>query len=92
MRRVLAGVFGLWAAAALPAAASGDFDIEAARAVFEARCSRCHGLDRPLKKNKSREGWKKTVYRMKRYAGGAISESDAEQIVEYLVRVRGPVD
>ncbi len=92
MRRVLAGFLGLWTAAALPAAASGDFDLEAARAVFEARCSRCHSLDRPLKKNKSREGWKKTVYRMKRYAGGAISEGDAERIVEYLVRTRGPVD
>ncbi len=92
MRKLLAGVVGLCAGAAVVAAAGGDFDIETARAVFEARCSRCHSLDRPLKKNKSRDGWKKTVYRMKRYAGGAISEDDAEQIVEYLVRVRGPAD
>lgn len=78
--------------ALLPAvcAAARDFDREKARQLFEAKCSQCHSLDRPLKKNKDRAGWERTVGRMKGYAGGAISEADAATIVEYLVRVRGP--
>jgi hypothetical protein len=71
--------------------AAGAFDDEQARRVFEARCeTSCHRLERPLKKNKDRAGWQKTVGRMKGYAAGAITEEDAGLIVEYLSRVRGP--
>ena len=77
-------------AMAVSCSAEDAFDMESARKVFENRCSACHGLDRPLKKNKDREGWKKTVERMKSYSPERISQSDAVTILEYLNRVRGP--
>jgi len=89
MRRTLP----LLVAAAVIAAGTawaGEFDLEAAKSTFEKRCSKCHTVDRPLKKNKDRAGWEKTVSRMVRYASGAISEDEAAVIVEYLSRVRGP--
>ncbi len=75
---------------AAPPAFGLDFDLETARKVFETKCAHCHGLDRPLKKTKSREGWRKTIERMRSHSQGAISEDDARIILEYLQRVRGP--
>ena len=75
-----------------PRSAAADLDLESARNIFETECSNCHSLDRPLKKSKSRQGWEKTVNRMKSYASGMISNEEAATIVEYLVRVRGPQD
>jgi mono/diheme cytochrome c family protein len=65
------------------------FNIEAARKLFESKCSLCHQLDRPLRKVKDRDGWRKTVERMESYSSGHISDHDAATITEYLTRVRG---
>ncbi|GAB4256055.1 MAG: hypothetical protein Kow0054_18550 [Deferrisoma sp.] len=73
-------------------AVAQDFDLEAAKALFEKKCSACHSPDRALKKNKDRAGWEKTVSRMARYSSGMISPEDAGIIVEYLTRVRGPAE
>ncbi|MBL7180458.1 MAG: cytochrome c [Desulfobacterales bacterium] len=54
------------------------------KALFEAKCSRCHALDRSLKKTKTLPEWKKTTAKMAKYAKGAITEKEAEQIAEYL--------
>ena len=59
------------------------------KAIFEKRCSLCHPASRPLSTTKSGEEWKKTVNRMKGYAGDRISDKDAETIVEYLTEIRG---
>ena len=59
------------------------------KAIFEKRCSLCHPTSRPMSTTKSGEEWKKTVNRMKGYAGGRISDKDAEDIVEYLTEIRG---
>lgn len=85
-----AALFLVLGFAAAQAPAARAFDLEKARAVFEAKCSLCHVLDRPLKKNKDRAGWDKTVARMKGYAGDRITDADAAAIVEYLARTRGP--
>ena len=76
-------------AAAAPAQAqqAGDPD---AKALFESKCSMCHGIDRPLGKNKDRDGWTKTVVRMQKVNGCNITDAEAKTIVEYLVAVRGP--
>jgi hypothetical protein len=66
-------------------------EMEAARKLFEAKCSGCHHPDRALKKIKNREGWKKTVERMRTYTPGRISADEAQTIIEYLSRVRGPM-
>lgn len=74
----------------LGARPADDFDAAAAKALFEARCSLCHSVDRALKKSKDRPGWIKTVSRMRGYASGRITEAEADAIMEYLVRTRGP--
>jgi cytochrome c5 len=61
-----------------------------AKALFESKCSMCHGIDRPLGKNKDRDGWTKTVTRMQKVNGCNITDAEAKTIVDYLVAVRGP--
>jgi hypothetical protein len=62
---------------------------EDAKGLFEKRCSICHSTSRPLGKTKSAEEWRQTVTRMKGYAGGKISDEEAEIIIEYLSETRG---
>jgi len=78
------------------AAAAGDVSDEQAKskALFEERCSICHGIDRPLSKNKTKEEWQATVKRMrenfkKLKVRGTITEEEAKRIVDYLATVRG---
>lgn len=52
--------------------------------IFEARCSACHGTDRPLGKSKSAADWLATVQRMSGKKPGHISESEAADIAAYL--------
>jgi len=56
---------------------------EGGRDLFEAKCSLCHGLDRPTSKRKTSEEWEKTVLRMKRN-GAPITDKEMEIIVKYL--------
>lgn len=58
--------------------------------LFKSKCTTCHSAERTLRKRKDRAGWEKTVGRMKRYASGLISDEDAEAIIDYLSRERGP--
>ncbi len=60
-----------------------------AKALFEKRCALCHPTSRPLAKTKSSEEWEKTVMKMKGYAGGRISDKDANIITVYLGEIRG---
>ena len=60
-----------------------------AKALFEKRCALCHPTSRPLGKIKSSEEWEKTVMKMKGYAGGRISDKDANIISVYLGEIRG---
>ena len=63
---------------------------EGAQALFETKCSDCHELSRPLGKNKDRDGWTATVNRMQGKKPGWISGAEAEEIIGYLVKERGP--
>jgi len=58
--------------------------------LFEAKCSACHSLSRPLEKTKDRDGWTATVTRMQKVNGCPISDEEAKQIIDYLVKERGP--
>ena len=68
-------------------------DMDAAKVTFEATCSKCHALKKPLGKKKDQAGWESTVERMssyhKRQKGKAISEEDQKSIVQYLLSVAG---
>jgi len=63
---------------------------EKGKELFEEKCILCHPLGRALSQNKDREGWTKTVKRMKEANGCKITDEEAGEIVEYLVSVRGP--
>lgn len=72
-----------------PAAASpADAD---AKALFEAKCSICHELSRPLSRNRERKWWVETVTRMQKVNGCPITDEEAGIIIDYLARLRGPV-
>lgn len=52
---------------------------------FEARCSRCHSLSRPLSAPvDSVEHWEKYLARMRRMPGSGINSQDAAMIMEFL--------
>lgn len=78
------------AIAPAPGRGAEELDLQGVKTLFESKCSRCHSVDRPLRKRKDRSGWEKTVRRMKRYASGTITDEDAAKIVDYLLRARSP--
>jgi len=84
MAVVLAGIF-LVAGIAMTGGAE-----EKGKELFEKKCGVCHPLDRALSKSKDREGWAKTVTRMKETNGCAITDAEADAIVDYLASARGP--
>jgi mono/diheme cytochrome c family protein len=57
-----------------------------AKALFEKKCSACHSSDRPKSKKKTAEEWQTTVMRMKNVNGGAITDEEAQIILDYLTR------
>ena len=60
-------------------------DIRADYAVFAQRCSKCHGLARPLDVGiTSDEHWKNYVERMRRQPSSGISEQDTAAILRFL--------
>jgi cytochrome c5 len=65
-------------------------DEQAAKVLFETKCSVCHDINRPLGKKKDRAGWERTVKRMQGKRADLISDAEVEIIVNYLAEVRGP--
>ena len=78
--------------AATPAAAPAGAETgdPKAKALFEAKCSTCHPLSRPLEKNKDLADWTKTVSRMQQVNECPITDAEAKAIIDYIVAVRGP--
>lgn len=59
-------------------------EMQAKYAVFETRCSRCHGLERPIQARVADGGWTAYVRRMARHPGAGIDEADQRAIAEFL--------
>lgn len=60
-------------------------DVRGAYAVFEMRCSKCHGLARPLNARiSSMDHWRSYVRRMRRMPGSGISAEDGAEILRFL--------
>lgn len=53
-------------------------------AIFETRCSRCHGLERPINARVAEGGWDTYVRRMARHPGAGIDAADQRAIVAFL--------
>jgi mono/diheme cytochrome c family protein len=56
--------------------------------TFEAKCSACHGIDRPLGKSKSAADWLATVTRMAGKKPGHVSDSEIADVAAYLAVTR----
>ena len=80
------------ACASGPAVAPEPADpaLKPAKAAFEAKCSLCHGIDRPLGTNKTPAEWGETVTRMQKKAPDKISDAESRSIAAYLNAVQGP--
>ena len=61
-----------------------------AKALFEKNCSRCHTIERPKSKKKTKEAWETTVMRMKNVNGCPITDDEAKIIIDYLAENYGP--
>lgn len=76
---LMAGVFFL--AAGLGSAAEKEEN--AGKTLFEKSCGKCHGLERPKTKKKTRAEWETTVLRMKKI-GATVTEEEAKLIIDHL--------
>lgn len=59
-------------------------DMQARYQIFVHKCSRCHGLDRPLQARVGSRGWDDYVRRMSRHPGAGISAGDEREIARFL--------
>jgi mono/diheme cytochrome c family protein len=88
---IIAGVFlsvGVAAYAEAPGKgkkAEGD----KGKALFEQKCGVCHPLSRALDQKKNRDGWAATVKKMQKVNGCPVTDEEANEIVNYLTKVRG---
>lgn len=68
------------AAAAVEAPAAAALD---GKALFEGRCSKCHGIDKATSKKKTADEWKGTVERMVG-KGAELSADEQKAVIDYL--------
>lgn len=66
-------------------AAPGEME---GKAIFEKRCSKCHGLNKATSKKKTEKEWMSTVERMKK-KGAAVNDEEVKAIVDYLAKNYG---
>jgi mono/diheme cytochrome c family protein len=59
------------------------------KALFEAKCSVCHGLDRPTALKETKEKWASIVKEMQAKKADWISDAEASKIVDYLAEQYG---
>jgi mono/diheme cytochrome c family protein len=59
------------------------------KSLFEAKCSVCHGLDRPTALKETKEKWASIVKEMQAKKADWISDAEASKIVDYLAEQYG---
>ncbi|NJD62569.1 MAG: cytochrome c [Deltaproteobacteria bacterium] len=59
------------------------------KALFEQKCSVCHGLDRATARQETKEKWTSIVKEMQGKKADWISDADAAKIVEFLASEHG---
>ena len=73
----------------LPALVSAVSDDEAAKALFESKCSQCHSLENATDKTDTPKGWLSTVTRMREQNGCDITRQESDIIIDYLAKFYG---
>ncbi|GAB4369485.1 MAG: hypothetical protein Kow00128_15720 [Deltaproteobacteria bacterium] len=88
-------VIGLAAACSKPEAPKKEAPppavsaVEEGKALFEQKCSVCHGVDRATARKETKEKWASIVKEMQSKKADWISDADAEKIVEFLSAEHG---
>lgn len=59
------------------------------KALFEVKCSACHGLDRATTRTETKEKWAEIVKTMQGKKADWITDADAAKIVEFLAAEHG---
>ena len=59
------------------------------KAIFEQKCSACHGLDRATARTETKERWKEIIKEMQGKRADWISDDDAAKILDYLSSTYG---
>ena len=77
------------AAPAAPAAAAPAAPAADGKALFEAKCGVCHGIDRAAVRTETKERWVSIVKEMQGRKADWISDVEAAKIVEFLVAEHG---
>jgi len=67
----------------------GTASLPAGRQILERSCTNCHNLNRVEAKKLDETDWRAIVARMQD-RGAAVSDDDADTLVEYLVKTFGP--
>jgi len=62
---------------------------EDTKALFEKKCSSCHGIKKATGQKKNQAEWADTVMRMKNKNGAPVNENEARSIIEYLAKNYG---
>lgn len=55
-----------------------------AKSVFQQKCNLCHGLERPLEKNKEFQAWVETVRRMSAKQPNLLTEEEIQAVAGFL--------
>ena len=71
-------------AATAPAAPAAD-----GKALFDAKCGVCHGLDRATARTETKEKWASIVKEMQGKKADWISDAEASKISDYLAAEHG---
>ena len=60
------------------------YDTPVNKALFEQKCSQCHGLDLATSKRYSNSKWTATIQRMRELNGARLTDLEAERVAGYL--------
>ncbi|HEX9205945.1 MAG TPA: c-type cytochrome [Candidatus Deferrimicrobiaceae bacterium] len=74
---------------AAPPAAPAAAPAADGKALFEAKCGVCHGLDRATVRKETKEKWVSVVKEMQGKKADWISDADAAKIVDFLASQYG---
>ncbi|UCD47670.1 MAG: c-type cytochrome [Deltaproteobacteria bacterium] len=59
------------------------------KALFEQKCSVCHGLDRATARTETKEEWTSIIQEMQEKKADWISDEEAARILDYLASSHG---
>lgn len=86
MISIVAGVFLVLPVFTACSAEKQTGQVADAKALFEKKCSTCHGLDKPKSQKKTQAEWIETVMRMKNKNGAPVNDDEAKAITDYLAK------